>query len=70
MGSDDLAKLRALLNYWVEHNQEHSQEVKDWADKARTMGKLEITEEMLEAAKAMDKASVLLYQSLKKLEEG
>ena len=70
MGSDDRAKLRALLNYWVEHNQEHSQEVKDWADKARSLGEAKVAEEMVQAAKAMDKASALLSQSLKRLEEG
>ena len=70
MGSDDRAKLRALLNYWVEHNQEHSQEVKDWADKARSLGEAKVAEEMVQAAEAMDKASALLSQSLKRLEEG
>jgi len=69
MGIDGRAKLRALLNYWAEHNQEHSQEVRDWADKARAFGEVRVAEEMLQAAKAMDKASGLLSKSLKRLEE-
>ncbi len=69
MGSDERAKLRALLNYWVEHNQEHSQEFREWVDKAKAFGEAEVAEEILQAAQAMDRASGLLLQSLKRLEE-
>jgi nickel/cobalt exporter len=69
MGSDERAKLKTLLNYWVEHNREHSQEFKEWADKARVMGEAKVAEEMLQAVQAMDRASGLLSQSLKRLEE-
>jgi len=69
MGSDDRVKLKALLNYWVEHNREHSQEFTEWADKAKSLGEVKVAEEMLQAAKAMDKASGLLSRSLKRLEE-
>ncbi len=69
MGSDERAKLRTLLNYWVEHNQEHSHEFKEWADKAKAFGQVEVAEEILQAAQAMDRASGLLLQSLKRLEE-
>jgi hypothetical protein len=69
MGSDERAKLRALLKYWVEHNREHSQEFKEWVDKAKAFGEAEVAEEILQAAQAMDRASGLLSQSLKRLEE-
>jgi len=69
MSSDERAKLKTLLNYWVEHNREHSQEFKEWADKARVMGEAKVAEEMLRAVQAMDRASGLLSQSLKRLEE-
>jgi hypothetical protein len=26
-------KLQILLDYWIEHNSEHEQEFRDWADK-------------------------------------
>ena len=26
-------KIRVLLDYWIEHNSEHEQEFRDWADK-------------------------------------
>jgi nickel/cobalt exporter len=69
MVSDEGAKLRTLLNYWVEHNREHSEEFKEWADKAKAMGEVEVAGEMLQAVQEMDKASGLLSQSLKRLEE-
>ena len=69
MASDERAKLRTLLNYWVEHNREHSQEFKEWADKAKALGEVEVAGEMLQAAQEMDRASGLLSQSLKRLEE-
>ena len=69
MGSDERTKLKALLNYWMEHNREHSQEFKEWADKAKALGEVEVAEEILRAAQEVDKASGLLSQSLKRLEE-
>jgi hypothetical protein len=69
MGIDETAKLRKLLHYWIEHNREHSQEFKEWADKARALDEAEVADEILQAAQAMDKASGLLAQSLKRLEE-
>jgi len=70
MGSDERAKLRMLLNYWVEHNREHSHEFKEWADKAKVLGEVEVAEEILQASREMDSASELLSKSLKRLEEG
>jgi hypothetical protein len=69
MVSSEHEKLKTLLNYWAEHNREHSQEIKDWADKARALGEIEVAEEMLRASQEMDKSSGLLSQSLKRLEE-
>ena len=69
MGMDEKAKLKTLLNYWIEHNREHSQEFREWADKAKALGETEVAGEMLQAVREMDKASGLLSQSLKRLEE-
>ena len=69
MSIDEKDKLKALLNYWVEHNREHSQEFQEWSHKARVLGETEIAEEMLQAVQAMDKAGELLSRSLKRLVE-
>ena len=69
MVSDERAKLRTLLNYLIEHNQEHSQEVRDWAEKAKDMGEAGAAKEMRQAAEAMEKSVAHLARSLKSLEE-
>jgi len=66
--SDERAKLRTLLNYWIEHNKEHSQEFREWADKAKVLGEAEAGEDMLRAAQEMDKASEILSQALRRIE--
>ena len=68
MSNDERAKLRTLLNYWVEHNREHSQEFREWAGKAKMWGEAEASEEILAAAKEMDKAGESLSQALSRLE--
>ena len=68
MSNDDRAKLKTLLNYWVEHNREHAEEFKEWADKAEQMGEGEIAAEILQAVVSMDKVSELLSSTLKRLE--
>jgi hypothetical protein len=69
MGNDEREKLKTMLNYWIEHNREHSQEFRQWADKAKGLGEAEAGEEMLQAAQEMDKASETLTQALRRLEE-
>jgi nickel/cobalt exporter len=68
MSGDDKDRLRALLGYWIEHNREHGEEFREWAEKARAMGEAEVAGEILEAVRAMDKAGELLAESLKRLE--
>ena len=65
MGDEERAKLRTMLNYWIVHNEEHGQEFREWADKAKGFGEAEAGEQMLQAAQEMDKASELLSQALK-----
>jgi len=69
MSNDERAKLRTLLNYWIEHNKEHSQEFREWAGKAKGLGEVEASKEMLQAAQEMDKASESLSQALRRLEK-
>jgi nickel/cobalt exporter len=69
MSNENRTKLRTLLNYWIEHNKEHSQEFKEWAGKAEGSGEIEISKEILEAVRKMDEASEYLLRALKKLEQ-
>jgi len=70
MSINEKDKLKALLKYWIGHNQEHSQEFQEWAEKAREMGEGEIADEIKLAVEAMDKAGEILARSLKRLGEG
>ena len=67
MSSDEKAKLKTLLNYWIEHNQEHSEEFKEWAGKARQMGEGKVAAEILQAVGNMDKVTEILSRTLKRL---
>jgi len=69
MSTNERAKLGTLLNYWIEHNKEHSQEFAEWAGKARAFGEAEAGADMLQAAQEMDKASEILSRALRRLEK-
>ncbi len=68
MSSDEKEKLKTLLKYWIEHNQEHSEEFKEWAEKADKMGEAEVGGEILQAVGNMDKVTEILSNILRKLE--
>lgn len=68
MSNGERAKLRALLNYWLEHNKEHSQEFRQWAGKAGGFGEAEVSEEILAAAQEIDRANESLSRALERLE--
>ena len=47
---DDVQKkLRILLDYWIEHNSEHEQEFRDWADKV-VSSSTEVAQQLQKAA--------------------
>ena len=69
MANEDTIKLGTLLNYWIEHNEEHGGEFKDWAEKIRPNNP-EIAEELLQAAGEMDKATGYLVRARERLEKG
>ena len=49
-------KLNILLDYWIEHNSEHEQEFRDWADKVASLSG-EVALQLQEAATKMAAAS-------------
>jgi len=54
---DDIQKkLQTLLDYWIEHNSEHEQEFRDWADKVGSLSS-EIAQQLRAAATKMAAAS-------------
>ena len=54
---DDIQeKLNILLDYWIEHNSEHEQEFRDWADKVASLSG-EVAQQLQAAATKMAAAS-------------
>ena len=62
-----LKKLEVLLQYWIDHNNEHGEEFKDWASRIREMEKRDISEDILEAVKSIEDANRYLYKALEAL---
>jgi hypothetical protein len=64
--NDTTSKLNSLLSYWLEHNQEHGAEFREWADKVATdqkdvAGQLrQAADKMAEADECLKKARFLL----------
>jgi fibrillarin-like rRNA methylase len=55
-------KLNTLIGYWIEHNQEHEQEWREWADKASTLGEA-ITQPLLQASASLAEATIYLEKA-------
>jgi hypothetical protein len=54
MGSmSDKEKLRTLLAYWIEHNLDHAQEFRKWAQLAEAFGPKEAASKLEAAAQEM-----------------
>ena len=62
-------KLIALIDYWIEHNREHEQEFRDWADRAASSSG-EVAQRLQEAAARMAEASECLEKSRQALTRG
>ena len=60
-------KIRTLLEYWIEHNKEHGQEFKEWAEKMQNADKPNVSAELLQASMDMDKATEHLYKARERL---
>jgi hypothetical protein len=62
-------KLATLLDYWLEHNREHEEEFRDWADKAASLAGgvagqlLRAADSMAEASKCLEKAKQALGEN-------
>ena len=67
MDKTEMEKLKILLDHWVEHDKEHGEEFREWAEKASALGKTEVQKNVLDAARYMDKASEALLIALGEL---
>jgi len=59
---NEIEKLRVLLPHWIEHNGEHAQEFRDYAERSG-----QVKARLLAAAQLLEEANVRLSDALDEL---
>lgn len=67
MSEQEKEKLKVLINHWIEHNKEHSEEFREWAEKARNLNEQVVYDKMNMAASQIDEANEFLVRALEEL---
>lgn len=62
---NDLAKLKRLLHHWMEHNDEHAETYKEWAERAASFGNKELSDNLLKLYIETKKLNELFHEALK-----
>lgn len=66
--ADDRERLKVLLPHWMEHNAEHAEEFRRWAERVRGVAGESAADRITAAAQAMEKANAELEAALASLE--
>ena len=66
---DDLERLKSLLSYGIDHNDEHEDEIKEWAELARNLGYDDAGKILEEASDKLAEVTDQLGNALEKLKE-
>lgn len=69
MNTNERERLKALLGYWIHHNEEHALEFREWINRAKTSGATKISQTLERAATQMEKVNEPLSQILTILED-
>ena len=64
MSNEDREKLKHLLHHWAEHNEEHCEKYKEWAQKAKEFGDIKVHDTIMEAVRSTDKTNESLRAAL------
>jgi hypothetical protein len=70
MDEKELKKLGILLEHWIEHNEEHAGEFREWAEKVNEFQNGYLSEKIAAAADSMIQANVPLQDAMKALNKG
>jgi len=62
---DELEKLKRLLCYWMEHNNEHAQNYGNWAEKASSLGNQELSKILIGLSDETKKLNRLFEEAIK-----
>ena len=66
---NDLEKLQFLLPHWIEHNAEHADELRSWADNMQRSGKVNVAKRLSVAAASLQNAEDHLSKLLDEVGE-
>jgi hypothetical protein len=69
-GGGDLKETLALLNYMLSHNEQHAQEIRDWAEKLEKAGEKQAAELLFESVADFQNGNDKLDRALKILNKG
>lgn len=65
LNMDEFEKLKTLLHHWMEHNDEHAQIYRDWAEKASSLGNQELSEILSRLSDETEKLNRLFEKAIK-----
>ena len=65
----DMRELDGLLDYTIQHNKEHAEELKNLAKKASELGKSRVDDEIKRGVEQLNQANQSLEKALKQLRE-
>ena len=66
--NEDVYRLRKLLEYWIEHNEDHSKRFSDAANDAKKKGLVMVANYIQNAALNMNEVTKSLREALESLE--
>jgi predicted RNA-binding protein len=66
---NDLEKLQLVLPHWIEHNGEHADELRSWADSMQHSGKVDVAKRLFSAAASLQNAGDHLSKLLEEAGE-
>lgn len=58
-------KLRHLLHHWMEHNREHAETYREWAERVSSSGNVELSEILLTLSREAGKLNSLFEKAMK-----
>jgi hypothetical protein len=60
-------KLRTLLHHWMEHNDEHAETYREWAEKAAATGNQDVAAVLMKLCDETKKLTPLMKEAMDKL---
>ncbi len=60
----DLEKIKHLLKHWLEHNEAHVSNYKEWASKAETLGEHELSHIIKQIADSSENLNELFVKAM------